>query len=215
MSSTPTPVQKPITQEKEGFRSNLPAWVQQLPKIQFSPPKEDFQLINAAGLEEILKSADSDAIRRIREDITFLDHELLRLFRERDYIAKFSQNRYRMYQILYILLSALATFVGSLIALAVSANSSLVIWFSLVETFIALATTYLATMAAREPALPRWIENRRRAESLRREYYRYLMNVTPYSALEGYERRLLLSRRAADINRGLSPEISTTTEVKR
>jgi hypothetical protein len=69
-----------------------------------------------------------------------------------------------------------------------------------------LMTTYLASVSGREAPLPIWLENRRRAEHLRRDYFRYLMNLTPYDNLEGYDRRRLLSMRAANINRGFFPD---------
>jgi hypothetical protein len=71
---------------------------------------------------------------------------------------------------------------------------------------VALLATFLATISGRESPLPIWLNNRRRAEQLRREYFRYLMNLPPYDSIEGYQRQMAASRRAADINRGVFPE---------
>jgi hypothetical protein len=198
------------TQEKKGFRQNYPAWMKQLPRNTLGPPDETFQLINRDGLLKVLyeHGAEPSAIERIVEDMDFLDHELLRLFRGRDYNASDQQNRYRKYQILFSLLAALATIIGAFQALAVNDWPDLMPWLAFGETIVALFTTYIATISGREPALPAWLTNRRHAEYLRREYFRYLMNLAPYDEMTGYERKQLLSIRAANINRGIYPDSS-------
>jgi hypothetical protein len=195
-----------VTQERRGWRAGWPAWLRQMPRLKFPPPNEDFQLIPEDELNKFLQTVDAEAAARIEADIKHMDYELLRLFRRRDYEAKLHQNRYRLYQIGYIVLAATATLIGSLMALALNARPELVPWLAFCETIIALLTTFLATISGREAPLPMWMSNRRRAEYLRREYFRYLMNLPPYNAVTGYEREMLLSRRAADINRGSRPD---------
>lgn len=198
------------TQERKNFRKNWPSWIKQLPKNRFNPPNPNFQLIDRDGLLKVLgeHGAEQDAIDRIVEDMDFLDHELLRLFRDRDYGASNQQNRYRKYQIYFSVLAALATIIGAFQALAVNDWPNVMPWLAFGETVVALITTYIATISGREPPLPNWLTNRRHAEYLRREYFRYLMNLTPYDAIEGYERKQLLSIRAANINRGIYPDAS-------
>jgi heme exporter protein D len=145
-------------------------------------------------------------LKRLQEDIDFLDHELLRLFRQRDFEASLNQNRYRLFQIRFMLLAAIATVIGALQGLALGNNNALVPWLAFAETVVALVVTYQATISGRESPLPLWLQNRRRAEYLRREYFRYLMDLPPYDTVEGYERKLLLSTRAANINRGIYPD---------
>lgn len=192
----------PISQEKSGFRANWPIWLSQMPRLNLSAPNEDFQLIDQQQLDELLKDQEPDAITRIKNDIQHMDYELLRLFRELDYQAKLQQNRYRLYQIAYMLLAFLATLAGAGLALSLSGSPRLAPWFAFSETIVALMTTFLATTSGREPPLALWLNNRRRAEAMRREYFRYLMNLPPYDKVTGYKREMLLSRRAADINRG-------------
>lgn len=203
---TPSATQAPITQEKAGFRHNFPEWMKQLPRGRFPEQNPNFTLLDPATLEKMLKSLDAEAAQRIREDMAYLDKELLRLFKDRDYDAKFQQNRYRQYQIGYMVLAAAATIVGAFLALSLDSSPELVPVFGFIETLIALLTTYLATISGRESPLPLWLENRRKAEHLRREYFRYLMDLAPYDELTGYDRRRTLSIRAADINRGFFPE---------
>jgi hypothetical protein len=136
----------------------------------------------------------------------------LRLFRVRDYQAKFQQNRYRQYQIAYMLLATAATIAGSLLAISLRDTPQSAPFWGLVETLIALGATFLSALSTREPPLPLWIENRRIAEQLRREYFRFLMDLEPYDALEGYDRRSTLSMRAARINRGALPNNANATQ---
>lgn len=189
-------------------RRNWPAWAKQLPSFADPKPESpDFQLIDPDKLKQVLKDSKPETVQRIQEDIAFMDHELLRLFRECDWLAKLHQNRYRVYQIGYILLAALATLFGSLQSLAWSGGGqSMLPWFAFIETIIALLATFLATISGREPPMQLWLENRRKAESLRREYFRYLMNLEPYNIPAGADRRRSLSRRAAEIYKGYIPE---------
>lgn len=205
-----TPDTKTVsTQGKQDLRKNWPAWAKQLPRLRFErAPNANYQLIDPARLDALLSKADSEAAIRIKEDIAFLDSELLRLFRIRDYDASLHQNRYRLVQISFMALAALATIIGALQGLFLSSQPDAVPAFALAETVVALLTTYLATISGRVPSLPLWLQNRRRAEYLRREYYRYLMRITPYDndTVKDYERKLLLSTRAANINRGIYPD---------
>src|SRR5262249_62038274 len=128
------------------------------PSLRSPVPKPDFQLIDLDSLNTMLEGADADAAARLKEDIQFLDKELLRLFRERDSEAKVQQNRYRLYQISYMMLAAAATLIGSFLALALKGAPEFVPTLGFLETLIALITTYLATISGREQPLPLWLE---------------------------------------------------------
>jgi len=198
--------EQPVTQQGGGFRERWPMWLKKMPQPRFpQQPKKDFQLLPKQELDKLLDADDIDpaAAQRIRDDITYMDYELLRLFRERDFYAKYHQNRYRIYQITYMGLAALATLFGSFLALSLNGDESLVPLWAFGETAVALLTTYVAALSSREPPLPLWLENRRRAEYLRREYFRYIANLSPYDLSKTpAEREMKLSKRAADINRG-------------
>jgi hypothetical protein len=200
---------QPKSQEKADFRARWPSWMKQLPRTDFpDSPKADFQLIDRQEMHKLLeqKGASAESIKRLDEDLDFMNHELLRLFKERDYKASQQQNLYRLYQIGFMTLAAIATLIGAFQALALNDNPNVVPLLALFETIIALMTTYLATISGREAPLPQWLANRRRAEYLRREYFRFIMDMPPYDVTSGYERRLLLSARAANISRGVYPD---------
>jgi hypothetical protein len=211
------PKSAPSTQSKvsslgEFVRSLSPAWWLEFPSfIRLPPPKENYRFISDERLEQIFQetNATPEVSARIKEDIRFMDYELMRLFRLRDRDAAVSQNRYRLYQIWYIVLATMAGALGSLQALALNADITAVPVFAFFETMIALVATFLATISSREPPLPEWLNNRRRAEHMRREFYRFLMNLPPYDGLDSIARKQKLAQSAADINRGVYPDESS------
>lgn len=200
---------EPTSQGKTTLRAKRAAWLRDMPQWgKFKPeePNPLYKLIDEEELANILKKYQPDVQARVKEDIKYMEDDLMRLFRIRDHSASFNQNRYRKYQILYILLAALATMVGSFQALALFSSTRTTPWWGFLETVIALLVTFLAVLISRESPLTLWLENRRKAEQMRREYFRFLVNLPPYDALEGAARRKTLGRRAADINRGLDPD---------
>lgn len=200
---------QPTTQEKPNFRKRWPAWAKQLPVFSFNrSPNEEYELIDPKELRKELADLPEDVIKEIEDDIKFLDHELLRLFRKRDFDAKLHQNRYRLYQIGFMALAAVATIVGSIQAVLLSGNPDWVPVLAFIETLVALFTTYLATIGGRESPFPLWTRNRRHTEHMRREYFRYVTRMAPYDKpnMPTYERRVLLSTRVANINRGQYPD---------
>lgn len=195
-----------VSQQASNFRDKFPAWLKQFPYLRFPQPKSDFKLIDTQKLREELKGINPEALQKVEEDIEFLEYELLRLFRERDYRASREQNRYRKYQIGYMGLAAVAGIIGALQAITLTSAPQMAVNFAFAETVVAAFVTFLATIAGNEPPLSAWLMNRRRAEFLRREYFRYLLNLEPYDTAEGFRRQQLLSTRAADINRGVLPD---------
>jgi hypothetical protein len=193
-------------------------WMQFLPRRRFIPeePNVDAPLIEPEvvdcylkPLEESSDPQDQAVAKQIREDIAIMHHDLLRLFRQRDHEAKKQQNDYRLYQIGFLVLAAAAAVFGSLQALALSGNGRVALAiFAFGETLVALTAVYLATISGREPPLPRWLDARRKAEQLRREYFRFLLNLSPYDRLTPIERKLKMAERAAEINRGNYPDES-------
>lgn len=203
----------PITQERNPYRrAGWPEWMRQMPRVRFPPPNDSFQLIDPQKLSVLLSTLDNATQQSVLNDLNFLNTELIKRFQERDHEASFQQNRYRLYQIGFIVLATIATIIGSLQSLALGNNPTFVPWLAFAETVVALAATYLATISAREPPFERWMTNRQRAEGLRREYFRYLMCLSPYDTItEEYKRRLMLKERLADIYRGVFPQESLPT----
>lgn len=228
--------QQPTTQQQPS--NGLPEWILELPfrKLKKLDLNEPFDLVKLDEIEvqpgddarniliekirKTLKNADQTpeydrAIERVADDIDFLKQDLLRLFRERDYEAKYYQTRYRRYQLGFMLLAASATVAGSLMAISLSSDHSSTLFFGLVETILALFTTYLATISGRESPLQRWLNNRHKAEFLRREYFRFLANLDPYGDKQSsIERQRLLALRAAKINLFGSDDVDEKTVLQ-
>ena len=199
----------PAAPQNSQFKRSKSALIQELPYFRRVPPlDENFTLIKDADLQALFDrdKIDPAVAEQVRADLKFLDHELLRLFRNRDHNAKLHQNRYRLYQILYIMLAALAGMLGAFQAVAIKDNPGWVPLFAFGETIIASIVTFLATLSGREASFPLWLNNRRSAELMRREFFRFLAHLPPYDRLDGFQRRVTLSQRAADINRGVYPQ---------
>lgn len=199
----------PVSQGRPDFRKRLPVWIQELPqfgKFRPSEPDPTYQLLVKKDLEALLVDTPEEVRERIFEDLDFMDYEMLRLFRQRDHLAKFNQNRYRRRQIFFLALAVLATLVGSLQVISLNSNPEIMPMFAFLETLVALLTAFLAAIGGRESPQELWLTNRRRAEQMRREYFRYLTRMPPYDEVTGYQRQMLLSQRAADINRGMYPQ---------
>lgn len=189
------------------FRRGWPEWVRQLPIFRMKY-QDDFRLIDPDELEKTLEDVDGldvETKTRILEDMAVLERELLWMFRQRDFQAKLQQNRYRSFQLGYMLLASLATLIGSFQVITLNVYPGWLPWFAFAETIVALFTTFIATIQGNRPPLQLWMLNRRRAEYLRREYFRFLADAEPYDALHDADRRRMLARRAADINRGVDP----------
>jgi hypothetical protein len=198
----------PSSQGRKDFRKSLWVWIQELPQFgRFKPeePDPNYNLLSKDDLDEVLKDFPQSVKNEIFEDMDFVEYELMRLFRDRDHRAKYNQNRYRRLQINFLILAVMATLIGSLQVIALNSSPEWMPLFAFLETLIALLTAFLAALGGREPPQEQWLSNRRRAEQLRREYFRFLTRMPPYDEVTGYRRRMLLSKRAADINRGMYP----------
>lgn len=198
---------EPITQDKRVQREWVPEWFKQLPRFRFNSYNDTFQLLPAEELNAMLASCTPQAAQAILDDLAVLDQEVLRLFRRVDYEAARQQNRYRRAQLLYAVLALAATVVGSIMALTLESRPDLTPWLGGLETIIAGMTSFIAAITSDEPPQQLWLQNRLKAEHLRREYFRYLMRLEPYDGItDRFDRETLLAKRAADINRGFFPE---------
>ncbi|MBK8026430.1 MAG: DUF4231 domain-containing protein [Chloroflexi bacterium] len=143
---------------------------------------------------------DAEAVARVKLDISHLEGELLRYFRETDYNAKRFQNGFRLYNWRLLMLSTVATIIGAFQAISLSISPALLLVLGAMETIVALYTVYVVNARGRESSVDDWLKNRRMSEQLRREFFRYLMYLPPYNQDEKeYERKRKLSHRAAMI----------------
>jgi hypothetical protein len=170
---------------------------------------ENYHLLSREDIKQIASEMklSPEVLGSFEENLNFLEKEIEPMFRERDYEASKARNNYQLTQLGFVILSILAALIGSFILLSVNDAPDITPYLAFGETVVALLITYLATISGRTAPMAAWYSNRRRAEQLRREYFRFLMHVEPYSNYDGFQRRRLLSRRAADINRGLDIDV--------
>jgi len=216
MSANPTtgqtnPPPQPVSQQSKST-AKAPAWRRRFPKLRADPINNNFQLLDPEKLESILQDLNPTAADRFRKDIQFLEQPLLRLFRERDHEAYVHQNTHRLFQLSFIILSVIATLAGALLTLTLTSSATFAAFLGFIEAVIAAITAALASLQGNRPPQALWLQNRLRAEYLRREYFRYLMNLEPYTSLEEVQRRRALEMRAAEINMGTFPETPTELE---
>lgn len=205
------PVNLPVSQSSNA-RKRRPEWLRRFPKLRPDPINHNFKLLPPEQLEQMLKTMPEPIAARIKNDLEFMEKPLLRLFRERDHEAYVHQNTHRLFQLTFIGLSVLATLVGSILTLSLTSNASFAAFLGFIEAIIAAATAALAALQGNRPPQALWLQNRLRAEYLRREYFRYLMNLEPYTSLDEVSRRRMLEMRAAEINMGVFPETPTELE---
>ena len=200
MAQDPQPVQQT---HKRRFRDRLPEWARYLPLLNFpKEPLRDFSLLPPRELDRVMATHTPESAERLRADLEFAETRLMRHFISMDFDAKYHQNRHRLFQILFMFLAFFATLVGSFLALAVNSSPEIVPILGLFDTLVALVTTYVATIAYRVDSHGMWLERRQRAEQLRREYFRFLLDLAPYDTVDDIERRRLFAQRAASIRVG-------------
>jgi len=185
-------------------------WIRQLPSLRFPRRQnEAFELISDEFLHQIATTyqLDEAALEKIKQDRDFMEPELMVYFRELDHKAKLQQNGYRLFQLSILALATLATIIGSLQAVMLSSNPDILPWLGALEAFVALLTVFVVQTRGTNSRLSDWLNNRRKAEQMRREFFRYLMDLPPYRSIEvDYERKQTLSRRAAEIYNDKFPE---------
>jgi len=208
--------QQPLNLEPAEWIRELPLnAVEKITDYVYIKPDEQVRIVKKFkenhGAEIPQEEIDA-AVEGLNSDIQFLQKHLISKFRDRDYDAKYNQTLYRRYQISYTVLAALAGIFGALLALNVNQIESRgwVVLFGFLETLVALGTVYLATIAGRESPLQEWLTNRQKAEGLRREYQRYIVNLSPYQGKGEIERQRLLKMRASAIDLLGTPDANET-----
>jgi len=207
------PVQQYAEEEKKGrfafLEKYMPVWVKQLPEPNLpKTPDPDFQLVSDKMLDDIqqIHQLDGASIQRIKDDRQFMEKELMRYFRELDTDAKVKQNNYRLYQIRILMMATAATLVGSLQAVSLDNEMALRL-FGLLEGVIALFAVFIIQTRGSDSTLPGWLNARKKAEQLRREYFRFMLRLPPYdNSAQPYDLKLRLSSRAAEIYNDKDPE---------
>lgn len=199
-------------------RKGLFTFTRDLPRRKLPTPDPNFQLIPDKELDKLFdeKNVPSNIRKEIKDDMQFLHDEMFHHFTKSDYQAKSYQNEYRWHQLLFIVLALFATLIGSGQAI-VSGRAIADTWLptlAFFETVVALGAAFVSSISAFDPPMNKWIQNRRVAEYMRQEYFRYLTGVDPYDEfrLDQPRKEMLLARRIAELNQGKHPDVDSQSD---
>jgi Protein of unknown function (DUF4231) len=172
-------------QTPEPARRRVPAMLRRLPS--FNRPKPT----------PIVEPSAADAFPELRDDLVFLDENLVPEFIESDLAALREQNRHRRQQLLLVAAGSLGAVLGAVQAAFVDVK-----WPGLLVTLVAVLSAVFAQRVQHGQALPRYLDERAKAERLRSVYFQYLVGVERY---RGRDRRQRLRDDVAQLLAEQSP----------
>lgn len=144
-------------------RRRLPALLRRLPLL--SPPTTT----------SIVPTEAKTRFGDLREDLEFLDEWLVPRFTECDLKAQREQNRHRRQQLLLVAAGSLGAVLGAVQAALDDAK-----WPGLLLSLVAVLSAVFAQQVQHGQALPRYLDERAKAERLRSVYFQYVVRVDRY-----------------------------------
>jgi hypothetical protein len=150
-------------------------------------------ILNRPGPPSIVDAQARELFPTLREDLDFLDRWLVPHFAECDLAAQRQQNRHRREQLLLVAAGSVGAVLG-----AVQAALDDVEWPGLLVTLVAVLSAVFAQRVQHGQALPRYLDERARAERLRSVYFQYVVGVERY---RGVQRRQRLRDDVAELMR--------------
>ncbi|MGZ4604076.1 MAG: DUF4231 domain-containing protein [Kineosporiaceae bacterium] len=126
----------------------------------------------------------ADEFPELREDLNFLAEKLVPEFVECDLAALREQNRHRRQQLLLVAAGSTGAVLG-----AVQAAFDDVRWPGLLVALVALLSAVFAQRVQHGRALPRYLDERAKAERLRSIYFQYLVGAKRFTGV-GRRQRL-------------------------
>jgi hypothetical protein len=151
----------------------------------------------------LLKQPASAALKA---DCRELDEHLMPHFWRIDQRAKFFQNRFYLYQWIFILSAFLTTGLAATSVLIHTSKADLsvgpVTLTSIIGVFTALISGIAATVSfliANESPQQRWFQARSQSENLRSLYFLFLARVTPFNQVDSRDRVQQLRTKVLDV----------------
>ncbi len=134
------------------------------------------------------KDDDLDAFPTIRQDIADLEEHLLPAFFEFNQKALHYQNRFYLYQWVFMTGAFMTTFSGALTTyfytLDNSAQDMLTSLMGFTTAAISGLTAAVTVLNDQNSPQRRWAKSRRLAEELRMTYFRYLAHLPPFDRID-------------------------------
>jgi hypothetical protein len=123
----------------------------------------------------------------IKQDLDDLDEYLLPTFFEFSQKSKYYQNRFYLYQWVFIFGAFITTVLGTLATLFYDPNPNRAEEFALIQQTLSYATAavggltaFVTALSNRNEPQKRWAKSRRLAEELRMIYFQYLAHLDPF-----------------------------------
>lgn len=170
-----------------------------IPLFPTLPPKEEkpayVKLLDESGFitPEMWQEEDLGHYPILAQDLGDLEEHLLPTFFEFDQKARHYQNRFYLYQWIFIWGAFLTTLAGVLTTysyIMVQGGGLAAPFFGVLTALISAMTAYFNILADQGAPQNRWTKSRRLAEELRMTYYKYLAHLPPFDT----ERRLPVMR---------------------
>lgn len=171
-----------------------------VPKLRFPPlpiipnpaldPEQWRKVIQGALSDGYISDADLAAYQipagsGIARDVDTLNRVLISNYLLEDHEARYRQNQYFLFQWEFTILAFVATLTATLATLtATNGMIDLSRWLGVATAIVAGFTALFVNIYNRERPQRKWFERRRVAESLRKQYYLYLMHMVPYDTDE-------------------------------
>jgi hypothetical protein len=150
------------TSKRRG-RRRVPALLRRLP------------IVNGPVETPIVPTEATTRFPELREDLDFLDEWLVPRFIECDLTAQRQQNRHRRQQLLLVAAGSLGAVLGAVQAALADDK-----WPALLVSLVAVLSAVFAQQVQHGHALPRYLDERARAERLRSVYFQYVVRVERY-----------------------------------
>jgi len=151
---------------------------------------------------ESLSPAEREQVPTLKQDLGDLEEHLMPAFWEFNQKAKHHQNRYYLYQWLFMGGAFVSTLSGTLTTYSYvvsgEENNLVAIFLGILTMLASFVTTLFTYMSQANNPQKRWAKARRLTEELRMNYFLYLSHIKPY---DGDDRLFQMRRFVIDIRR--------------
>jgi hypothetical protein len=149
----------------------------------WEPPKTEAEYQKMLDQEGFVsnvywKEDDLNQYPVIAQDLRDLEQHLLPSYFEFNQKSRYFQNRYYLYQWVFVVGAFLTTLLGTLAA--TSGDAGIARWLKYGAAIVGAVTAYYTTLSNRGEPQKRWGKTRRLAEELRMSYFKYLAHLAPF-----------------------------------
>jgi hypothetical protein len=152
------------------------------------------------------KKDDLTKYPTLKQDLEDLDEHLLPAFWEFNQKAKHYQNRFYLYQWIFMGGALLTTFLGALTTYTYTLDNARDFpeIAGIMTALVSGVTAYFNYVSDQGSPQKRWAKTRRLTEELRTNYYRYLAHLQPYHETDRVQqmRKMVITVRRKEVSDG-------------